>query len=114
MANNYLPTPLPDVMEHLRYHRVSLSRPYGDDRGQPVVVFQEEHIIEDANGKQTENRGELASLISDDNEDTEFDIINPGTLQPTGGTMTYAQVIQALDSLYYHLAVLRDTVPSEP
>ena len=114
MSNNYLPTPLPGVEEHLRYYRATLSRPYGDDRGQPVVSFTEEHVLEDANGKQTEPRGSVSSAISDTNEETEFDIINPGTLQPTGQTMTYAQVVQALDSLYYHLAVLRDTVPSEP
>ncbi|MBW1672117.1 MAG: hypothetical protein JRJ45_00475 [Deltaproteobacteria bacterium] len=112
--SNYTPTPLSDADEHLRYGHCTLVRPYGDDAGQPRIVFREEHIIEDAKGKQVEHQGELTSAISDDNEETEFDIINPGTLEPTGKVMTYAALLQGIDSLYYHLAIERDAAAVEP
>ena len=105
--SNYTPEPITGT-QVLRYYQCFISRPYGDDAGQPYANFREESVVEDAKGKQTSPAGEVGVAITDDNEETEFDLINPGTTQPTGKTMTYAELLQGIDSLYYALAVARD------
>ena len=106
--SKYLPELLPDVMGHTRYHQCFVSRPYGDDAGQPYVNFREERILENVAGKQTEPAGECGVGITDDNEEEVFDILNPGTGEPTGKVMTYAELLAGIDSLYIHVAIARD------
>lgn len=106
--SNYKPTDMPQSQEHLRYYQCFVTRPYGDDEGNPYCSFREERIVQNVNGKQTEPRGEVGTSISDANEETLFQELNPGTLEPTGNVMTYGKLLQWIDSLYIHLAEERD------
>lgn len=74
----------------------------------PWIRFVEERITELSNGHVNRaNAGSLTEQMTD--PDTPFDLLNPAD-NSVVGTATYGQLGQLLHSLYYHLALARDTV----
>jgi hypothetical protein len=105
MSNPYIPEPVPTAVQYKRYSQVQMPRAHG---GIPYIRYREEHVVSNENGEVITPAGEVNVGISSENENEEFTIIDPVTKTSAGGVMTYGELLQALDSFYYHLAVKRD------
>jgi hypothetical protein len=107
--SDYIPTPV-ESKQYKRYRNVSMNRPYGDDAA-PYINYREDNVVSNAAGEMTQGAGEVGMGITKENGNTEFPILVTGDMTMTGGIMTYAELLQALDSFYYHVAQLRDERP---
>ena len=103
--NDYIPTPVPNAEQYKRYSQVQMPRAYG---GAPYISYREEHVVKNETGESVTALGSVGTLITEENTNTEFTVIDPISKASTGGVMTYGELLQAIDSMYYHLAVLRD------
>ena len=88
-----------------RAHLVVCENPMG---GNPSVSFHEQRVVlSDSNETVVQNIGVFRAEMNMANLDTEFTLVDANG-DPTGATMTYAQVYGVLQSLYMHLAQQRD------
>lgn len=90
----------------VRSDKVSISNPFRKDA---TIVFSEQTIVE-SNGNiiSISNTGSITEKLTEENANTVFNLVDIDTNLPTGSTMTYLDVKQAIQSLYMHLALERD------
>lgn len=91
---------------YTRANRVICENPIA---GNPSVSFHEQRVVTAAGSGETlvQNIGDFRAEMNMANLDTEFTLVDANG-DPTGATMTYAQVYGVLQSLYMHLAQQRD------
>jgi len=78
------------------------------------ITFHEEEVINLDGGEVIQRKaGTVSEGFTANNAATEFNLVNPVDGSPTGATMTYQEVYNALYSLYLHLGNVRDTTPVE-
>lgn len=88
-----------------RAHLVVCENPMG---GNPSVSFHEQRVVlSDSNETVVQNIGVFRAEMTTENLGSEFLLVDMNG-EPTGATMTYAQVYGVLQSLHMHLAALRD------
>ena len=79
-----------------------------------TITFQEEEVINLDNGEVIQRKlGSVSEGFTADNASTSFNLVSPVDGSPTGATMTYQEVYNALYSLYLHLGNIRDNTPVE-
>lgn len=102
---NYKQSTLP-CSSYMRANSVAALNPLG---GLRLIQFHEETVLTLPDGTtSTSPAGECSKILTAENAATPFPLRDPQTGDPTGTTMTYADVYQALMSLYYHVAEARD------
>ena len=74
---------------------------------QPHVAFIEERVTQLADSTIAQDN---ATLTTPYNPDSVIELLDPATMQPLGATMTHAQIMVGLYSLYMALAKQRDGV----
>ncbi len=73
------------------------------------IAFQEQEVMTLGDEVISKSLGLVASEFTAENQDTAFALLDPETNQQVDGqTMTFADVYNALYSLYLHLALERD------
>lgn len=78
----------------------------------PFLVFEEEDIFQVNNNYISKpTMPSDGRLAIDFNPEATIPLLDPSTGQPTGATMTHADLYVALNSLYMQLADLRDNPP---
>ena len=73
-----------------------------------TILFHEETVAVMGDKVMSSSTGAVTNALTAQNADTEFDIIDFDTMQPTGQKATYAEVYAMLASLYLHSAQKRD------
>lgn len=87
---------------YTRCNQVVINNPKG---GVPSMAFLEERFIELGADSVARPTGSIQASFRADGV---FPLINPGTGEPTGDTMTHQQVYAVLYSLYISEALARD------
>jgi hypothetical protein len=99
----------------IRFHEAFIKNPLNTN---PSISFTEEQIL-NIGGEEIKrpinNVAETLGLYDEENNLGEVvQLINPLTFEPIeGATMTYAEIMTSVYSLYNHLAVKRDTENEE-
>ena len=108
MSNPYDPELVdPTTTKQLRYAQCFVNKQYGANSDSTYVNYREEMVITGPEGKTKEPAGECGMQMTDANKQDEFDILNAATGLPVG-TMTYKDIMQAINSFYRHCAAIRD------
>ncbi|MCO6057290.1 hypothetical protein NG726_11475 [Pseudomonas sp. MOB-449] len=82
--------------------------------GVPSVTFVEEEVIALGGGRELINKqGNLIENFTADNATEQFDLLHPES-GVVLGRMTYQELYVALASAYRHVALKRDSPPSDP
>ena len=110
MRKNYTPTLVQNAKKHTRYN---LAQLFHSDA--PLMNYREETVIVDGDDIIVTNSGEISQVIDADNNGTVFKLVSvePEQIVDTGKTMTYGELLHAIDSFYHHIAGLRDQ-PKDP
>ncbi|WP_289100942.1 hypothetical protein [uncultured Marinobacter sp.] len=78
----------------------------------PVLKFVEERIVNIAGGEQySRDIGTLEIPATESWMDHEIPILDPVTVEPTGGSITFGEAYNIVKSAYLHFANLRDNPP---
>ncbi len=105
MSTNYIETTVTGT-KYRRCRAIYINNPVGQP---PVVEFIEQDVIITDDDTMTKEKGSIREMVTLDNMNTEFPVVNPDTLEPIPGmTATYAQVIGLMRSAYVYLAKRRD------
>lgn len=91
-----------------RAFRVVIENPYNK---QSAIVFMEEKLFN--TGDQVIKLPLDSNLIEHFNPESRFKLIDPDTLEPIGIDMSHMDLYVVLNSLYMHLAYIRDNPPEE-
>ena len=79
----------------------------------PNITFNEEVVVELPDGSFAKKSvGMLHGSITEDNQDEAVFLIDPVTGEPSQVTMTFAEIHNAIRSLYLHMAIKRDSIPA--
>lgn len=95
-----------EISTYLRTNKVVLNNPLN---AVPGVQIYEEKVLDVAGDVSTKQVSILTKSFTSENASTEFPLLNPVTLEPTGQTATYADVYAMIASLYLSMATERDT-----
>ena len=99
---------------YTRAVQVLINNPVQADIDPSIKFFEEKVKVE---GDNTVSLGMDGSVLhahyTDLNKDTEFNLLNPED-NSVVGTQTYEQFFLSLYSLYWHMALDRDSISPEP
>lgn len=96
-----------EVSTYLRANKIVMNNPLS---GIPDIHIYEEQVLDMAGEVSTRPVTTFSKPFSPTNAATEFPLLNPETLEPTGQTATYLDVYTIMASLYMSLAHARDVL----
>lgn len=100
MTTNYFPIASETAQKYTRAHTVLISNPLN---GAHQVTFKKERVMMDAVEAVTRPDGSTTEVFTYENENEEFQLVNPLTGDPIGQTMTYLEAKIMVFSLFFHM-----------
>lgn len=89
-----------------RAKSVHITNEYGQD---PFISFSEEIVVELPDNKAAHSElGILSGSFNASNQTEEVALLDTTTGLPTASTITYAEIVNVIRSLYRHMATKRD------
>lgn len=100
-----------EISTYLRTNKIVLNNPLN---GVPDINIYEEKVLDISGDVTTKPVAILSKAFTASNALTEFPLLHPETLEPTGDMVKYSDVYAIIASLYLAMARERDEAESNP